>query len=253
MTDQQIDVAIKYKNTQMKAFGFKKSNVDFKRGCIENLRSLDIADNSIDVVISNCVINLSPDKKKVFAEIFRVLKPGGELYFSDLFSDRRVPQSLKDDPVLYGECLGGALYIEDFRRILRNSGCLDYRVVSKSQINFNNKELEKKAGMIDFYSITIRTFKLEELEDVCEDYGQRVIYLGTIPDSTHKFVLDDHHTFVSGKPELVCGNTASMLSQTRYAKHFKIIGNRATHCGPFNCGPLLEKEKSKESFGGGCC
>lgn len=253
MTDQQINVAIKYKDIQMKAFGFKRSNVDFKRGCIENLKSLDIADNSIDVVISNCVINLSPDKEKVFTEIFRVLKPGGELYFSDLFAGRRVSQALKDDPILYGECLGGALYIEDFRRILRNLGCLDYRVVSKSQINFNNKELEKKAGMIDFYSMTIRAFKLEELEDICEDYGQKAIYLGTIPDSTHKFVLDDHHTFVSGKLERVCGNTAFMVSKTRYAKHFRIIGNRATHYGPFNCGPILEKEKSKESFGGGCC
>jgi len=251
MTDQQIDVATKYKDTQMRSFGFKKSNVDFKRGYIENLKNLDIADDSIDVVISNCVINLSPDKERVFAEIFRVLKPGGELYFSDVFAGRRVPKSLKDDPVLYGECLGGALYIEDFRRILRNLGCLDYRVVSKSQINFDNKELEEKAGMIGFYSMTIRAFKLEELEDICEDYGQMVTYLGTIPDSTHKFILDDHHAFVSGKPELVCGNTASMLSKTRYANHFKVIGDKATHYGSFNCGPL--SEKSQDSFGGGCC
>jgi SAM-dependent methyltransferase len=68
----------------------------------------------VDVVISNCVINLSPDKRTVFAEIFRVLKPGGELYFSDIFAGCRVPEHLQTDPVLLGECLGGALYIEDF-------------------------------------------------------------------------------------------------------------------------------------------
>ena len=66
-------------------------------------------------MVSNCVINLSPDKQRVFAEIFRVLKPGGELYFSDVFADRRIPKHLAEDPVLLGECLGGALYIEDFR------------------------------------------------------------------------------------------------------------------------------------------
>ena len=69
---------------------------------------MGIASGSIDVVVSNCVINLSPAKERVFAEIFRVLRPGGELHFSDVFADRRLPQSFAEDPVLLGECLGGA-------------------------------------------------------------------------------------------------------------------------------------------------
>jgi len=104
-------------------FDLAKPNVEFRKGVIENLKeSAGIEDNSIDVVISNCVINLSADKEAVFREVWRILKPGGELYFSDVFSDRRVPQHLKDDKVLWGECLSGALYIEDFRRMLARVG-----------------------------------------------------------------------------------------------------------------------------------
>ena len=106
-----------------------------------------------------------------------------------------MPEHLKSDPILYGECLGGALYIEDFRRILREIGCADYRLVSQKRIELNNKEIEARAGMVDFYSMTIRAFKLDDLEDICEDYGQIATYLGTIPESTHQFVLDQHHIF----------------------------------------------------------
>lgn len=74
----------------MEKFGFSKTNIEFKKGYIEDLKSVGIEDNSIDLVISNCVVNLSPNKEKVISEIFRVLKPGGELYFSDVFADRRL-------------------------------------------------------------------------------------------------------------------------------------------------------------------
>jgi radical SAM/Cys-rich protein len=253
MTDEQLDIAKEYRDYQAKAFGFSRPNTEFKKGYIEDLKAMGIKDNSVDVVISNCVINLSPDKRRVFSEIFRVLKPGGELYFSDVFTGRRMPEDLKTDPVLYGECLGGALYIEDFRRILREVGCLDYRIVSKTKITLNNEEIEKKAGMIDFYSMTIRAFKLD-LEDICEDYGQVATYIKTIPECRHEFILDDHHAFRAGRPVLVCGNTASMLSETRYAKHFKISGDRKLHYGSFPCGPSLNNTyKGGSSAGSPCC
>ena len=82
-----------------------------------------------------------------------MLKPGGELYFSDVFSGRRIPEPLRRDPVLHGECLAGALYIEDFRRLLRDLGCADYREMSRRRIEMGNDELEAKAGMIDFYRV----------------------------------------------------------------------------------------------------
>jgi ubiquinone/menaquinone biosynthesis C-methylase UbiE len=236
MTEEQLKVAKRHVKSQTERFGFAQPNVKFYHGYIEDLNAIGIADNSIDAVISNCVINLSPNKEAVFAEIFRVLKPGGELYFSDVFASRRVPQHLKDDPELYGECLSGALYTEDFRRIMQRLGCLDHRIVKKSKIQMMNAELEQRVGNIDFFSVTVRAFKLESLEDICEDYGQAATYLGTIPDHPHSFQLDDHHIFETGKPMLVCGNTAAMVSETRYAKHFRLGGDRSTHFGPFDCG-----------------
>ena len=253
MTDEQLEVALKHQESQSKIFRLKGSNTEFKKGYIENLEEIGIQDNSIDVIVSNCVINLSPDKPKVFSEIFRVLKPGGELYFSDVFTGRKTPNHLQNDPVLYAECLGGALYIEDFRRILRAVGCLDYRVVSNRKIALNSPELQEKAGMIDFYSMTIRAFKLP-LEDICEDYGQVAKYLGTIPEFPHQFILDDHHIFATNKPMLVCGNTAAMLQETRYSKHFRIDGDRSSHFGPFNRSPLSTKiDNHDPSIGGSCC
>ncbi len=235
MTEEQLEVARRHIDPQMARFGFSHPNVSFRQGYIENLRAVDIPDNSVDVVISNCVINLSPDKRAVFSEIFRVLKPGGELYFSDVFAGRRVPEEVRQDPVLYGECLAGSLYIEDFRRLLLDLGVRDYRVVSKCPIEIQDPELKRKVGNIDFYSMTIRAFKLDSLEDICEDYGQVAIYRGTIPEFPHKFELDDHHIFEKGKPVPVCGNTASMLQETRYGEHFQIIGDRSVHYGPFDC------------------
>ena len=236
MTPEQLDTARRHVGYHMEKFGFPRPNIEFLAGYIEDLTSLGIKNDSVDVVVSNCVINLSPNKDRVFSEIFRVLKPGGELYFSDVFADRRVPRHLAEDPVLLGECLGGALYIEDFRRLLAKVGCLDYRIVSNSKLALTDPGVEKRAGMIGFHSLTVRAFKLD-LEDRCEDYGQIASYLGTVPEQPSAFVLDDHHVFQTGQSQPVCGNTAAMLGLTRYAPHFKITGDTRTHYGLFNCGP----------------
>ncbi|WP_018305862.1 methyltransferase domain-containing protein [Desulfitobacterium hafniense] len=237
MTQEQLDVARKYEDEQRQRFGYAKSNVKFLSGYIEDLRAAGISDSSVDIVISNCVVNLSPDKEKVFAEIWRVLKPGGELYFSDVFADRRIPEYLAADPVLRGECIGGALYYEDFRRIMQRVGFTDFRYKSIRTIDLDNEAIIEKVGFANFTERTVRAFKLEDLEDICEDYGQIAVYNGSIPGSPHFFNLDDHHRFFTGKPLLVCGNTASMLAKTRFASAFRVTGNRSTHYGVFGgCG-----------------
>lgn len=236
MTAEQIAVAQRYLDYHTALFHYPQANVRFHQGQIENLTAAGLADHSVDVVVSNCVINLSANKEQVFSEIFRVLKPGGELYFSDIFAGRRIPSSLQQDPVLLGECLAGALYIEDFRRLLRSIGCLDYRVVSKTPVVLEDEALQQKAGMIDFYSMTVRAFKVD-LEDICENYGHVAFYQGTIPQSPHAFVLDDHHVFPTGIPVPVCGNTAQMLTHSRYGEHFRVIGDFSTHYGVFDCQP----------------
>jgi arsenite methyltransferase len=253
MTDEQLAVARGHVDSQAKRFGFDKPNVEFKKGYIEDLAGCGIADNSVDLVISNCVINLSPDKERVFSEIFRVLKPGGELYFSDVFADRRLPENLKNDPTLYGECLSGALYSEDFRRLLRSIGCMDYRTVSKRAISLDTPEIVAKIGQANFSSLTIRAFKLDCLEDICEDFGQVAYYNGTIPDCPHSFALDDHHTFFTGKPMLVCGNTTAMVQETRFGKHFTVRGDRSVHFGAFPCGPSPAASPADPCAGGSCC
>jgi len=254
MTEAQLAVARKHVRTQTRRFGYETPNVDFRIGTIEDMAAAGIADSSIDVVISNCVINLSPDKERVLAEVFRVLKPGGELYFCDVFAGRRVPESLKTDRVLIGECLGGAMYIEDFRRFLRELGCLDYRVVSTRYVPLKDPAIKAKVGMVDFHSMTIRAFKLPDLEDICEDYGQTATYLGTIPDQPDRFALDDHHLFVTGIPLRVCGNTAGMVGGTRFARHFRVTGDTSVHLGPFDCGPATKHEAGgNPDVGGACC
>lgn len=251
MTAEQLEVARKHSDWQAQSFGFKKPNTTFKQGYIEDLQSLDIADNSIDLVISNCVINLSPDKPRVFSEIFRSLRLGGEMYISDVFSDRRIPESLRQDPVLYGECLSGALYIEDFRRCLHALGCHDFRIVKSEPIAVTHPEIKAKLGNINFQSLTIRAYKLPTLEDRCEDYGQVAIYKGTIADHPHHFQLDDHHLFETGKAEAVCSNTVNMLSNSRYGKHFEVIGDESKHFGLFDCNPsVVETSEPAQS---GCC
>lgn len=249
MTEAQLEVADKHRDFHTSAFGLETSNVTFHHGLIEDLAPLGIADASIDVVVSNCVLNLSPHKAKLFGEIFRVLKPGGELYFADIFAGRRIPKPLQDDAVLRGECLSGAMYIEDFRRLLREQNCLDYRVVANAPLALFDQAVIEKVGMIPFHSMTVRAFKLD-LEDLCEDYGQVAIYKGSLPYAPHAFTLDDHHVFEAGKAIPVCGNTADMLAKTRFRDHFQIIGDKSVHYGVFDCSADAKSNGANE---GACC
>ncbi len=245
MTREQLEVAEKHVANQTKKFGYPAPNVEFKQGYIEDLRSAGIEDGSIDVVISNCVINLSPRKDLVFSEVHRVLKEGGELYFSDVFSDRRVPDEVYANPVLRGECLAGAMYVEDFRRAMAKAGFLDVRYTSVSDVTVDDLEIKKLLGDVRFTSRTVRTFKLDDLEDGCEDYGQAVIYDGGIPGHPDWFDLDCGHRFYTNCPASVCGNTASMCSGTRYRAHLHARGDRSRHFGRFEC--------NDDDARGGCC
>lgn len=252
MTEEQLEVAERCLKPQMQRYGYAYPNVEFRLGYMEDLRGAGIEDASVDVVISDCVINLSPQKERVFAEIFRVLKPGGELYFSDVFADRRLPGHLMTDPVLHGECLAGAMYEEDFRRMMNTLGYADVRCVCRSSIRIESADIERRIGMARFSSITVRAFKLDTLEDRCEDYGQVATYLGTIDSYPHRVHLDDHHEFETGRAMRVCGNTAAMLTDTRLSAHFRVQGDRSTHFGRFDCGPA-QGPQADGLDGAGCC
>jgi arsenite methyltransferase len=159
MTDEQLEVANRHIDFHTQQFGYAASNVEFKKGLIEKLDEVGLENNSFDVAISNCVINLCPDKPAALREIFRVLKPAGQFYFSDVYSDTPVPVHLVKDPVLYGECLSGALSETDFVEMAVEAGFRQPEEIEREVITIDNDEVSKKVGDLKFHSITYRVFK----------------------------------------------------------------------------------------------
>ena len=256
MTAEQLAVARAHQAFHAEQFGF--ANVRFLEGQIERLEELDLEPGSFDVIVSNCVLNLSTDKPAVLRGAQRLLKPGGEFYFSDVYVDRRLPEAVQSHPVLYGECLGGALYWNDFLRMARAAGFADPRLVSDRPLEITEPELAALVGEARFFSATYRLFNIPELEDACEDHGQAVIYQGSIPESPTRLEFDKHHSIEAGKVFPVCGNTFRMLQQTRFAPHFSFIGDFDRHYGLFEgCGSAIPFDQhgasSLPAGDGGCC
>ena len=262
MTPEQLEVARRHVDYHTEQFGFSAPNVSFHDGTIEALDQLDLEPGSFDLVISNCVLNLSPDKGEVLRQVRRLLKSGGEMYFSDVYADRRIPQHLTNDPVLYGECLSGALYWNDFLTLAREAGFNDPRLVEDRPLAINNPGIQEKTGPIRFFSATYRLFAIDGLEAACEDYGQAVIYQGTVPEQPDAFMLDKHHVMEAGRVFPVCGNTARMLRESRLAPHFEFVGAGTTHYGIFaGCGTDIPFDTAEAPAGnpgagsssGSCC
>jgi arsenite methyltransferase len=105
------------------------TNVEFRLGEIE---SLPVADNSVDIVISNCVVNLSPNKKRVFAEAFRALKPGGRLMISDLVLLKELPDFIKNSIEAYIGCVSGAILKDEYLRVIKAAGFQDVKIVDEA-------------------------------------------------------------------------------------------------------------------------
>ena len=254
-TPEQLAVARGTQDWHRAAFGYAAANTSFVDGDIERLETLGLADSSFDVIVSNCVINLVADKGAVFRAVHRLLKPGGELYFSDVYADRRVPETLKTDPVLHGECLSGALYWNDFLTHAKAAGFGDPRLVADRPLGIGDDAVADMVAGIGFFSATWRLFKLDGLEPECEDYGQAVVYRGTVPGHPARFVLDKHHAIETGKVFPVCGNSWKMLAETRFARHFDFIGDFSRHFGIFSgCGTALPFDAAAAgAVAGGCC
>ncbi len=247
-TDEQLAVAERHRGWHAERFGY--DNVRFLKGDIEKLDALDLEPGSFDVIVSNCVINLVADKAAVFRAAHTLLKPGGELYFSDVYSDRRVPAHLLDDPVLHGECLSGALYWGDFDMLAKQAGFADPRLVTERPLGINDAKVSAMLEGIGFVSATYRLFKIAGLEPQCEDYGQAVRYRGTVTGQEQTFHLDAHHAIEKGRIMPVCGNSWLMLADTRFAGHFDFIGDFGTHYGVFpGCRAAVPFERSNANPG----
>jgi SAM-dependent methyltransferase len=128
-------------------------NVEFRLGEMEKL---PVDDESVDVVISNCVINLSPDKSKVFQEAYRVLKPKGRLTVSDIVSEGALPSEIKNDLNAWACCIGGALEQQEYLREIKEAGFEDVQVLSSKEFYI---ESEGSQALTKFLSITVKAYK----------------------------------------------------------------------------------------------
>ncbi|XP_013865651.1 arsenite methyltransferase [Austrofundulus limnaeus] len=259
MTESQLEVARAYVDYHMKEFGYKKPNVSFVQGYIEALTEVGLEQNSFDITISNCVVNLSPDKKRVLAEVYSVLKEGGELYFSDIYCSGRLTKEIKNHKILWGECLGGALWWKDVLELANEVGFSVPRLVTANVVTVDNKELEDILGDFRFVSATYRLFKVPKgSADTCQ-----VIYNGGITGAEDSFKFDCCYTFKANEVVEVDGEVASILKHSRFADEFTFQppGGASERCcvkpkagvvDPFELAVQLGSEGLSAATGG-CC
>ncbi|MBN4077089.1 arsenite methyltransferase [Mariprofundus ferrooxydans] len=123
------------------------SQVEFRLGEIEYL---PVADNTADIIISNCVINLSPFKDQVFADAFRILKPGGRLAISDVVATAEMPDEMKNDPMLHAGCMAGASLIDDLESMMQAAGFEQIRIVPKDESRDFIRDWAPDRGVEDY-------------------------------------------------------------------------------------------------------
>ncbi len=132
------------------------TNVEFRLGEIENLPA---ADNSVDAVISNCVINLAPDKRRVFKEAYRVLKPGGRLMVSDLVLRKELPDAVKDSVEAYIGCLAGAIMKDEYLEAIKEAGFMDVRILDEARYTAEMISDPAVKGVIEDLNMPVEAMK----------------------------------------------------------------------------------------------
>ncbi len=229
MTDPMLGVAGQSKARVAEALGYDV--VEFRKGFLEEV---PLEDARADLVTSNCVINLSADKPKVFREMWRVLKDHGRIVVSDIVSEKKLPPDLTVNVHLWGECISGALSEEEFMAELEKGGFFGLTLLKK--------QFWKQVEGYDFFSITVRGFKFEKKAG-CVFQGHRAIYLGP-----YVSVMDEEgHLFPRGQAVEICTDTLAKLSHAPYQGRFALIepdGTAAT-IDPASC--------AEEACAPGCC
>ena len=261
MTDEMLEVA--RRNTPIVAERLGYANIEFRKGRIQDL-ALDlelldrelkrspitdaasflgadelaeelrvkhplIASDSVDVVISSCVLNLVEPKSKrhLFDEIFRVLKKGGRAVISDIVSDEEVPEEMQQDPELWSGCMSGAFTEEGFLAAFERAGFYGIQILKR------DLDPWRTVQGIEFRSVTIEAFKGKQGE--CFERNQAVIYRGPF-----KEVLDDdNHRMERGKRYAVCDKTYHLYKRAPYREFFElvdpIVDVPSAEAKPFDC------------------
>ena len=243
---EMLDLANKYREKLGEKIGY--SNIDFRYGKIQDLK-LDlklvdeylkdnpinsaedfeksdsfvqkskhenplVADDSIDVILSNCVLNLvKPEfKEQMFEEMFRVLKRGGRVAISDIVADEDVPQHLQDDPELWSGCISGAFREDKFIEAFEKAGFYGMEVVKRDETPWQTVE------GIEFRSVTIVAYKGKQ--GACWERNQAVIYKGP----WKKVLDDDGHMLERGQRMAVCDKTFKIYQKEPYSSQIELIG-----------------------------
>ncbi len=203
MTDEMLAMATRNAPIVAKNLGYAVPNTEFRKGQAENL---PVADSTIDLIISNCVINLAPDKAKVFSQMFRVLKPGGRFTISDVVADQPVPQYLIHDSQKWGDCLSGALPAWDYL-----AGLVQVGFLGVHQMKFSPWSV---IDGIHFFSLTLTGYKLPETA------VPRGVRFATLLGPFSTAVDESGQTYHRGKPEPVSARTVLLLRTPPFKELF---------------------------------
>ncbi|MBT3343734.1 MAG: methyltransferase domain-containing protein [Gemmatimonadetes bacterium] len=289
MNDDMLDLARRHQGDLARTIGY--DNVEFRKGRIQDLgldrgaletwlqsnpvsdpASLEryeaqvaamrretplVGDDAVDLVLSNCVLNLVSDteKKQLFEEIFRVLRRGGRAAISDIVADEPVPDHMKSDPELWSGCISGAMEEEEFLQAFVDAGFYGVEMVKRDETPWRTVE------GIEFRSVTITAWKGKQGE--CWDHNEAVIYRGPFRETRD----DDGHLYRRGERVAVCRKTFEILTREPYAQYFEAIEPRepVEEPTPFDCAGLqtrharqskgLEYDATTEVSCGpdGCC
>lgn len=235
--EEQLQIAREHIGDYGAQVGVAYPNVRFVTAYSECLELAGIPERSVDLVIANGTLSVSPFKEKVLEQAYRALRIGGELCLCDVFASRRLQDAARTHELLRGEWLGGALYIEDFKRLCRQFGFGEPRQLRAVPIDTSRcEQVSALVGVTRFHGVTFRCFKAANMESGPgeEDYGQVATYTGSIAEYPFEYTLDDAYTFEKDRPVRVGGNTAAILRESWLSRHFTVAGDRSVHFGPFD-------------------
>jgi SAM-dependent methyltransferase len=202
MTPEMLEIANRAAPEVALQLGY--ANTEFRLARIE---SLPLADASIDVVISNCVVNLSEDKPRVFSEVFRVLKPGGSLVIADVFATAPIPYYIRNDAALISRCIGGAAELSVFADMVVGAGLRGLRLASFGSYT--------RIDGLDFLSTAVTMLK------PAPAFGERE-YAAMLVGPMSRAVTDFGAEFSRGVPRLVSADSAALLKTPAYNEYFRI-------------------------------
>ena len=209
MTDTMLAIARKYAPIVAANLGYASSNVEFRKGMAD---AMPVEDGAVDLIISNCVINLAPDKRTVFREMFRVAKPGGRFTISDIVADQTVPQYLVHDANKWGDCLSGALTLTDYIAGMVGAGFLGIHLITSSPWQMIDG--------IHFFSVTLTGYKMPP--PAATPWPVRY---ATLRGPFNRVVDERGIAYQRGIPQPITPADVLLLSHAPLANHFVLTAD----------------------------